>query len=116
MSLLDRYILRAHIAPFLFGFSTVVFLFLMQFILKYIDQLVGKGIDNWVIIQLIGLNIVWMVVLAVPIAVLFSTLMAFGSMSAAHEVTIIKSSGGSLLRMMTPVVIMSLMAQRFEDM
>ncbi|MFP4370308.1 MAG: LptF/LptG family permease [Candidatus Kapaibacterium sp.] len=105
MNITDRYILRAHIAPFIFGVSTVVFLFLMQFLMKYIDELLGKGLDEWIIIQLIGLNMSWMVVLAVPMGVLFSTLMAFGSMAASHEVTIIKASGGSLIRMMIPVVI-----------
>ncbi len=105
MLIVPRYILRAHIAPFLFGTSVVMFLFLMQFILKYIDQLVGKGLSTWVIIQLIGLNLSWMLVLAVPMGVLFSTLMAFGSMSAAHEVTIFKASGAGLLRLMIPVVI-----------
>ena len=77
----------------------------MQFLMNSIDQLIGKGLSEWVILQFIILNIAWMVVLAAPMAVLFSTLMSFGSMSAAHEVTIVKASGGSLLRMMTPVVI-----------
>jgi len=105
LKLFDRYILRAHIAPFLFGFSTVVFLFLMQFLMRFLDRLLGRGIDEWIVIQLIVFNVAWMVVLAVPMGVLFSTLMAFGSLSANHEVTIIKASGGSLLRMMLPVVI-----------
>lgn len=106
---IDRYILRAHIAPFMFGFFLVLFLFLLQFIINYIDQLIGKGLDTWVIVQLIGLNLAWMSVLAVPIGVLFSTLMAFGSLSSTHEITIIKASGGSLLRMMAPVVIFGLL-------
>ncbi|MBI5323987.1 MAG: LptF/LptG family permease [Ignavibacteriae bacterium] len=103
--LLSLYVLRNHAAPFFFGVVLVIFLFLFQFILKSIDQLIGKGLDTWVIIQLIVLNIAWMVVLAVPIGVLFSTLMAFGSMSSSHEITIFKSSGASLWRMMTPVLI-----------
>ncbi|HYF02396.1 MAG TPA: LptF/LptG family permease [Patescibacteria group bacterium] len=105
MLLIPRYILRAHVGPFLFGTAIVIFIFLLQFVIKYIDQLVGKGLDTWVIIQLIVLNIAWMLVLAVPIGVLFSVLMAFGAMSAAHEVTVIKASGGSLLQMMLPVMI-----------
>jgi lipopolysaccharide export system permease protein len=104
MNIIDRYILRAHIGPFLFGFFTVVFIFLMQFVMNYLDQLVGKGLSTWVIIQLMLYNIAWMVILAAPMGVLFSTLMAFGSMSASHETTIIKSSGGSLIRMMIPVI------------
>jgi lipopolysaccharide export system permease protein len=66
---------------------------------------VGKGLSYWVITQLIVLNVAWMVVLAVPMGVLFSTLMTFGNLSANHEVTIIKASGGSLLKMMAPVMI-----------
>lgn len=108
MFLLNRYILRAHAGPFIFGFSIVLFLFLMQFIMKTIDQLVGKGLSEWVIVQLITLNLAWMVVLAVPMGVLFATLMAFGAMSAAHEITIIKASGGSLYRMMLPVAVFGL--------
>jgi len=103
----DRYLLRTHIAPFLFGFCTVIFLFLMQFLMKYLDRLVGKGIDTWVIIQLIVFNIAWMVVLAAPMGVLFSTLMAFGNLSSNHEITIIKASGGSLIRMMLPIIIVA---------
>ncbi|MES2766215.1 MAG: LptF/LptG family permease [Bacteroidota bacterium] len=105
MFLIPRYILRAHVGPFIFGTAVVMFIFLLQFLIKVIDQLVGKGLDTWVIIQLITLSMAWMVVLAVPMGVLFAVLMAFGGMSAAHEITIIKASGGSLLRMMLPVMI-----------
>ncbi len=105
MSIITRYLLRNHVGPFLFGSLTVVFLFLFQFILKYIDALVGKGLSEWIIIQLILYNTAWMLVLAVPMGVLFATLMAFGNMSQALEITVIKSSGGSLFRMMVPLLI-----------
>jgi lipopolysaccharide export system permease protein len=105
MNIISRYILKSHIAPFIFGTTLVMFLFLFQFLLKNLDKLVGKGLSEWVIIQLIVLNLSWMLVLAVPMGVLFSTLMTFGNMSAAYEVTIIKSSGGSLFKMMKPVLI-----------
>jgi lipopolysaccharide export system permease protein len=93
----------------MFGTVLVMFLFLFQFLLKSIDQLVGKGLSEWVIIQLIVLNLSWMLVLAVPMGVLFSTVMAFGNMSSVHEVTIIKSSGGSLIRMMKPIIVSSML-------
>ena len=109
MNLIDRYILKSHIAPFTFGFSLIIFIYLMQFIMNTLETLVGKGLSEWVIIQLIVYNVSWMVILAVPVAVLFSTLMAFGSMSAANEVTVIKASGGSLIRMMMPVIIASVL-------
>ncbi len=103
--ILARYLLRLHIGPFLFGTLTVLFLFLLQFLMNNLDKLLGKGLDNGIIVQVILLSLAWMVVLAVPMGVLFSTLMAFGSMSAAQELTIIKSGGRSLWRMMAPVII-----------
>jgi lipopolysaccharide export system permease protein len=109
MNIISRYILKAHIAPFFFGAFTVLFLFMFQFILKYIDQLVGKGLDTWIIIQLIGLNLAWMVVLAVPMGVLFSTLMTFGGLATNHEVTIIKASGTNLIAMMRPIILMGIL-------
>lgn len=110
MLIIPRYILRAHIAPFLFGTSVVMFLFLMQFILKYIDELIGKGLGTWVIMKLVALNLSWMVVLAVPMGVLFSTLMVFGSLSASHEITVLKASGAGLLRLMMPVIAAGIVA------
>ena len=77
----------------------------MQFLMISLGDLVGKGLSEWLILKLIVYNMAWMVILAVPMGVLFSSLMSFGSMSMSHEVTIIKASGGSLLRMMAPVVI-----------
>ena len=105
MTRISRYVLRSAVAPFFFGVITVIFLFLMQFLMQNLDKLLGKGLENIVIIQLIIYNIAWMVVLAVPMGVLFASLVALGNMSASHEVTIIKASGASLLRMMFPLII-----------
>ncbi len=104
-SLLSRYILRGLIGPFVFSFSTLMFLFLLQFVMKFIDQLVGKGLTPWVIIELIALNLAWMVVLAVPMSVLVATLMAFGDMSSRNEITAMKAGGMSILRMIAPVML-----------
>jgi lipopolysaccharide export system permease protein len=84
---------------------TLIFLFLFQFLIKSIDQLVGKGLSLWIIIQLIALNLAWMVTLAVPMAVLVATLMAFGGLSSANEITIMKAGGISLKKLMIPVII-----------
>jgi lipopolysaccharide export system permease protein len=100
-----RHILRAHAGPFFFSLFTLMFLFLLQFIMKFVDQLVGKGLSAWVIIELIALNLAWMLVLAVPMSVLVATLMAFGDMSSKNEITAMKASGMSLYRMLAPVLI-----------
>ena len=102
--LLSRYILRAHVGPFVFSIVTLMFIFLLQFVMKFIDQLVGKGLTPWVIIELIALNLAWMLVLAVPMSVLVATLMAFGDLSSRNEITAMKAGGVGIYRMMVPVL------------
>lgn len=102
-----KYILKAHVGPFVFSLMTLIFLFLFQFIIRTIDQLVGKGLSLWVITQLIALNLAWMLTLAVPMSVLVSTLMAFGSLSSSNEITVMKASGVSLNRLMIPVLLLA---------
>ena len=98
--ILFRYILKAHFIPFIFSLITLICIFLLQFLMKFADRLVGKGLDTWVIVKLIVYNLSWMVVLVVPMASLVATLMAFGNLSQNNEVTIMKSSGISLYKMM----------------
>ncbi len=102
------YILRAHILPFIFSVITLFGILLLQFLMKFADRLVGKGLDTWLIIQLIVLNLSWMLVLVVPMAVLGSTLMAFGNLSQNNEITVLKSSGVSIYRMIAAPLFVSI--------
>jgi lipopolysaccharide export system permease protein len=106
--LLSYYILRAHLGPFLFGTLTVAFVFLLNFLIVFLPQIVGKGLTLWVIIQLIALNMAWIVTIAVPLGILVATLMAFGNMTATNEITMMRAGGGSLLQMMLPVMVLGL--------
>jgi lipopolysaccharide export system permease protein len=81
---------------------------LLQFLMKFANRLVGKGLDTWLIIQLIAYNLSWMLTLVIPMATLVSALMTYGSLSQNNEVTIIKSSGTSLYRMMSASFIASI--------
>jgi lipopolysaccharide export system permease protein len=99
------YILKRHAAPFFGSFLFLMSVFVLQFVMKFMDQLVGKGLSGAVIAELMMLNLAWMMVLAVPMAVLVATLMAFGSMASTNEVTAMKAGGVSLYRMMFPVAI-----------
>lgn len=107
--ILWRYILKAHIGPFVFSNVTIIFLFLLQVLMKTADELIGKGLSGWVITELISLNLAWMVVLAVPMSVLISTLMAFGSLSSTNEIVVMRTSGISLYKMMAPVMIVAIL-------
>ena len=101
---LTWHIIRMHIGPLLFGTAVVMFIFLLQFIFKALSDLVGKGLSYGVIAEFIVYNLAWMLVLAMPMGILFATLMAYGKLSGQNELTIIKSSGGSALRTMLPAM------------
>ncbi|MCL5267242.1 MAG: LptF/LptG family permease [Bacteroidetes bacterium] len=105
---LSLYILKRHIGPFIFSMVTITFIFLLQFLMQSMDQIVGKGLGLGVIVQLIVYNLAWIIVLAVPMSVLVAVLMAFGGLSSYNEVTAIKGSGISLIRMMLPVLVASI--------
>lgn len=99
------FILRSIAAPFLFGTSTIMVLFLVQYIIPRIDDLLSKGLDIAIIGEFLLLNLSWILVLAVPVGILFASVMAFGGLSANHEVTVYKASGMGLIRMMMPAVV-----------
>lgn len=106
--ILYRYILRQHAGPFIFSILTLMFIFLFNFLTKFADRLVGKGLGIWVITKLIAYNLAWMVVLVVPMAVLIATLMAYGNMSHNNEIAIMKASGISVYKMILPPFVVSI--------
>jgi lipopolysaccharide export system permease protein len=105
MKILPKYIIREHIPPFVFALAVLMFIFLMQFLLKYITKIFGKGLPFLTIIELVFYNLAWMFALAVPMAVLVATLMSFGRLSGDNEITILKSSGISIYKIIRPALI-----------
>jgi len=105
MKILSRYIIREHIPPFVFALAVLMFIFLMQFMLKYITRIFGKGLSAITIIELVFYNLAWMFALAVPMSVLIAALMSFGRLSGDNEITILKSSGISIYRIIRPALI-----------
>lgn len=109
MFILWRHILRTHVAPFLFSVVVLIFIFLLQALIKFLDQLAGKGLGPLVIAEWFVLSLSYIVVLAVPMGVLVATLMAFGNLAANNEITAIRATGVSLYRMMLPPFVASLL-------
>jgi lipopolysaccharide export system permease protein len=109
MKILYRYIFKEHVAPFFFGFFVILFILIMDFILEVLNMVIGKGLNAFLILQVFVLNLAWMVALAVPMAVLVSTLMAFGRLSQDNEITALKASGVSLYRVILPALVASLL-------
>src|SRR5690606_19173053 len=102
---LDWLLIKSFLAPFVLTFFIALFVLVMQFLWKYIDDLVGKGLNTFVLFELIFYASARLVPLALPLAVLLSSIMTFGSLGEHLELTAMKASGISLLRMMQPLVI-----------
>jgi lipopolysaccharide export system permease protein len=101
----QKTLLKKHIGPFLFCFFTMMFILLMQFLILHVDKLVGKGLPMAIVIELILTNLAYMVVLAVPVAILVATLMAFGQFSEWNELTAIRAAGINPIKLMSPVLV-----------
>ncbi|UKN01649.1 LptF/LptG family permease [Paracrocinitomix mangrovi] len=78
---------------------------IMQFLWKYVDDLIGKGLDYGVLFKLLFYVSATLIPLAVPLAVLFSSIMTFGNLAEQNELTALKSAGLSLRRIMRPMFI-----------
>ncbi|HTL07281.1 MAG TPA: LptF/LptG family permease [Chitinophagaceae bacterium] len=105
---LDRLILKAFVGPFIATFFITLFVLVLQFFWLYIDDIVGKGLDFFTIARLMSYVTASVVPLALPLAVLLSSIMTFGNLGETFELVAIKSAGIPLLRFMRPLVITSL--------
>jgi lipopolysaccharide export system permease protein len=105
---LDILILKAFIGPFFAALTITTFVLTMQFFWLYIDDLVGKGLDFFTIMELVGLVAVSTISLSIPLALLFSSIMTFGNLGETYELIAIKSAGIPLIRFMRPVFIFTL--------
>lgn len=107
MPVIYRYILKEHIGPFFFGLAIITFVLIMDFLLELMNLIIGKGISLLTVVQAFALNLAWMLALSVPMAVLVSTLMAFGRLSQDNEITALKASGVSLYRIVLAPLLFS---------
>ena len=105
---LDKLIISAFIGPFIATFFITVFVLVLQFFWLYIDDIVGKGLDMFTIGRFILYVCATLVPLALPLAVLLSSIMTFGNLGETFELVAIKSAGIPLLRFMRPLFICSL--------
>lgn len=101
---LDKLILKSFFGPFIITFFIAFFVLMMQTLWKYIDDLVGKGLPFITIIKFVVYASATLSSLAMPIAILISSIMTFGNLGESFELVAIKSAGISLLRFMRPLV------------
>jgi lipopolysaccharide export system permease protein len=106
---LDRLILRSFLGPFIMTFFIAFFVLMMQSLWKYIDDLVGKGLDIFTICSFLWYASASLLIFAMPIAILISSIMTFGNMGEHFELVAIKSAGISLIRFMRPLLWVTLL-------
>ncbi len=100
------FILQTFLPLFAMTFFIVLFIVLMQFLWRYIDDLIGKGLSMDVLFELFFYAAVSMVPMALPLAVLLASLMTFGNLGEKFELTAMKASGISLLKVMRPLIVL----------
>ena len=103
---LHWFVLKSFLPLFAMTFFIVLFIVLMQFLWKYIDDLVGKGLSLEVLAELFFYAAVSMVPMALPLAILLASLMTFGNFGEKFELAAMKASGISLVRVMAPLIVL----------
>lgn len=103
---MDIFILQSFVPLFLMTFCICLFIVLMQFLWRYIDDLVGKGLGVDVIAELFFYAALTMIPMALPLAILLASLMTFGNLGEQFELTAMKASGISLIRTMAPLIVL----------
>ncbi len=105
MKKIDRLVIQTYLGPFILTFFITLFIFVMQFLWKYIDDLVGKGLEIKIVLELLFYASASMVPMALPLAVLLSSIMTFGTLGEHNELVSMKASGISLLRIMRSLIV-----------
>ncbi|MDR2927313.1 MAG: LptF/LptG family permease [Cytophagaceae bacterium] len=108
MKKLHFFILKSYLGPFVLTFFIALFVLMMQFLWKYVDDMVGKGLEWHVLAELLFYASLQVVPMALPLAILLASLMTFGSLGENYELTALKSAGISLPRIMLPLIALTI--------
>jgi len=110
VKILDRYIFKELLAPFLLGVLVFTFVMLANIIIRLMDLFVSKGVSFSNALLLLGLSSFYILVMTIPMSVLLAVLVSFSRLSADSEITAMRASGISIHRMMPPVIVFSTLA------
>lgn len=109
MKLVHRMVYRMLPGPLVGWLATLMFLLLMQFLIRYLPDLVGKGLTVGVVAELVVYNLAYMVVLAVPMSVLIATMMTYGKLGETHAFLVLKSAGVSVGQLLGPGIVVGVL-------
>ncbi len=107
MRIITRYIVREHAGPLAFALTALTSLLLLQYVARQLDKLVGKGLPWRVIGEFLVLSLPFTFAMTLPMAVLMSTMHAFGRLAAEHEVTAFRASGIRVRTLMAPMLVIA---------
>ena len=113
MKIAYRYIIKNFLGPLVLTFFVAIFILLMQFLWKYVDDLVGKGLEIHVLLKFLFYAAGSLMNMALPLAILLASLMTFGNMGERFEVVAMKSAGISIAKMMAPLAFLSFLLTIF---
>ncbi len=114
MKKLDKFIVKSFAGPYFLSFFIAEFVLIMQFLWKYIDDILGKGYGMLEILELLFYNAVTIIPQALPISILLASVMVFGDISEKYELSSFKSAGVSLVRVMRPAIVIALLTSIFS--
>ena len=111
---MDRLLVSSFLPPFFMSFFIALFVLIMQFLWKFIDDIIGKGVNVLVILELFFYKSVSLFPLALPIAVLLASVMVMGNLAERYELSSFKSAGIPLTRMIRPLFGISILIGLFS--
>jgi len=107
MKIIDRLLIKSFLPPFSVTFFIALFVLIMQFLWKWIDDIAGKGVGVLFILEMLAYMCISLIPLALPIAVLISSVMVMGNLAERYELSSFKSAGVSLTRVMLPLMFLT---------
>ncbi len=110
VSLLHRTLLRALPAPFFGALFTLVFLLILQFLIRFSKDLIGRGLPGGIVVELIAYNMAYILALAVPMSVFFAALVAVARLSETQALTVAQAAGISVVRLLWPLALVGALA------
>jgi len=111
---IDQFVFTSFIPPFFVAYSIAMFVLLMQVLWLYIDEIAGKGLGGFMIIELLIYRSMSLIPLALPLGMLIASVMTMGNMAERYELSSIKSAGVSLWRTMRSMVLFGLLITLFS--
>lgn len=105
MKTIHKLVLKAYLGPMVLTFFIVMFVLMMNFVWRYIDELVGKGLSAGIIIELMSYAMANMIPMGLPLSMLLAAIMTMGNLGENYELLAMKSAGMSLVQITKPLII-----------